>query len=96
MVCKEEMSAMREIRITAKRQATLPAALCEELGVGPGDTLNVERRIIDGEPLWVLRAHRPDWSWVGAAHRYGQDKSHRWEDIEESIARGWGGGDDRP
>jgi bifunctional DNA-binding transcriptional regulator/antitoxin component of YhaV-PrlF toxin-antitoxin module len=37
--------------LTAKRQATLPAALCEELGVGPGDALDVERRVVDGETV---------------------------------------------
>lgn len=84
---------MRKVRITAKRQATLPAVLCEELGVGPGDTIELERRTVDGEPVWVLRGHKPDWSWVGAAGRYAGGKSHRWEEIEQSIERGWAGAD---
>ena len=79
------------MKITAKRQATLPASLCEELGVGPGQRVLVERRVVDGETVWVLRSRRPDWSWVGAARRYGKGKSHRWVDIERSIARGWRG-----
>lgn len=87
---------MRRIRITSKRQATLPAALCDELGVGPGDSLELERRVLKGEPLWVLRASRPDWSWFGGAGSYGKGKSHRWEDIEASIAREMADEADRP
>jgi bifunctional DNA-binding transcriptional regulator/antitoxin component of YhaV-PrlF toxin-antitoxin module len=85
----------RTLRLTAKRQATLPAALCEELGVGPGDTLMLERREIDGEAVWVLRAPKPDWSWAGSLREYVVGKSHDWAEIERSIERGWAG-DERP
>ena len=85
----------RKLTITAKRQATLPAALCEELGVGPGDTLTVERRELNGEPVWILRAPKPDWSWAGALRRYAEGKPHDWRSIERSIEKGWAG-DDRP
>ena len=81
----------RKLKITTKRQATLPVALCEELGVGPGDTLTLERRELGGELVWVLRAPKPDWSWLGAAHEYAEGKSHDWEDIERSIEKGWAG-----
>lgn len=83
----------RRMRLTAKRQATLPAALCAELGVGPGDALELERRMVDGSPAWVLRAAKPDWSWFGAARPWAAGKSHRWADIERGIERGWTGGD---
>lgn len=83
----------RKLKIPAKRQATLPAALCEELGVGPGDTLTLERHELGGEPVGVLRSPKPDWSWLGAAREYAQGKSHDWADIERSIARGWAGDD---
>ena len=86
---------MPALKITTKRQATLPAAVCEELGVGPGERITLERRVIDGETVWVLRGRRLDWSWVGAARRYGKGKSHRWSDVKRGIARGWAG-DDRP
>jgi bifunctional DNA-binding transcriptional regulator/antitoxin component of YhaV-PrlF toxin-antitoxin module len=84
-------TTLRKLTITAKRQATLPAALCEELGVGPGDTLTLERREIAGEPVWVLRTPKPDWSWLGALRTYAEGKSHDWEEIERSIAKGWAG-----
>jgi len=41
---------MAKVAITAKRQATLPATLCDDLGVGPGDVLDVERRVLKGRP----------------------------------------------
>ena len=83
------VEAMASVRITAKRQATLPAALCQELGVGPGDKLVTERRVIRGETVLVLRPRRPDWSWLGAARGYATGKSHRWRDIRRSMAKGW-------
>jgi len=86
---------MAQVRITAKRQATLPVALCEELGVKPGDNIQVERSVVGDEIVWVLRAKKPNWSWYGAARKYGQGKSHRWSEVDRSIRRGWAG-DDRP
>jgi hypothetical protein len=80
------------IAITSKRQATLPARLCTELGVGPGDKLAVERRVLQGQPVWILRGRTPDWSWLGIARRYAIGKSHRWSDVKRSISRGWGSG----
>jgi bifunctional DNA-binding transcriptional regulator/antitoxin component of YhaV-PrlF toxin-antitoxin module len=80
---------MTAIKLTTKRQATLPAALCEELGIRPGDTLDVDRRTVGGETVWVLRGRKPDWSWLGAARHYAKGKSHNWAAIKRSIARGW-------
>ncbi len=39
------------LKLTAKRQATLPRALCEELGIEPGDELEVEREMLRGKPI---------------------------------------------
>jgi len=77
--------------ITSTRQATLPAALCEEIGLRPGSWVVLQRRVLDGETVWVLRSRKPDWSWIGAARRYAKGKSHRWADVKRSIARGWAG-----
>jgi len=78
---------MAKVAITSKRQATLPAALCEELGVGPGDALDVERRV------WVLRGKNLDWSWIGVARQYAKGRSHKLSDVKRSIERGWSRGD---
>jgi bifunctional DNA-binding transcriptional regulator/antitoxin component of YhaV-PrlF toxin-antitoxin module len=79
---------MKPIRLTSKRQATLPSALCEELGVGPGDTLHLERASLHGEAVWIIRSQKPDWSWFGAAKPHGKGKSHDLDKIERSIERG--------
>jgi bifunctional DNA-binding transcriptional regulator/antitoxin component of YhaV-PrlF toxin-antitoxin module len=78
---------MAKITLTAKRQATLPKALCDELGVGPGDKLELERRSLSGETVWLVRAPGPDWSWVGSGRRFARGKSHDLDDIRKSVAR---------
>jgi bifunctional DNA-binding transcriptional regulator/antitoxin component of YhaV-PrlF toxin-antitoxin module len=84
---------MRAMTITSKRQATLPVALCQELGLRPGEKVDLDRRVIDGETVWVLRGRRLDWLWFGAARRYGKAKRHRWAEVRRSIERGWAGHD---
>jgi bifunctional DNA-binding transcriptional regulator/antitoxin component of YhaV-PrlF toxin-antitoxin module len=86
---------VKSIRVTAKRQATLPVELCEELGIQPGDELELERRRLRGETVWILRTRGRDWSWLGAARRYAEGKTHRWEDIEKAIGKAMAGGDRR-
>jgi bifunctional DNA-binding transcriptional regulator/antitoxin component of YhaV-PrlF toxin-antitoxin module len=83
---------MPTVTITAKRQATFPAALCEELGLAPGAKVTLERRVVAGETVWLLRGRKPDWSWVGLLRRYAGGKSHRLTDIRRSIDRGWARG----
>jgi bifunctional DNA-binding transcriptional regulator/antitoxin component of YhaV-PrlF toxin-antitoxin module len=73
--------------LTSKRQATLPRELCEDLGVQPGDQLDVERAIVNGQPAWVLKPRRMDWSWIGAA-QVPADISHDMDDVRASIASG--------
>ena len=86
---------MRTMTITSKRQATLPVALCQELGLRPGGKVDLDRRVVNGETVWVLRGRRLDWSWFGAARQYGKGKRHRWAGVRRSIERGWAG-HDRP
>jgi AbrB family looped-hinge helix DNA binding protein len=78
---------MPTITLTAKRQVTFPKEVCEELNVEPGDRLIVERLVIGGESVWVLRPGKVDWSWMGSVP-VPEDASHDMEDIRESIARG--------
>lgn len=82
--------------MTAKRQATLPAEVCEELGLEPGDKVGLERRVVDGEAVWILRAPGQDWSWFGAARSYAKGKSHRWSAIERGIAEAMADDNPRP
>lgn len=83
---------MTTVKITSKRQATLPKALCDEMQVRPGDNLVVERRRIENEDAWVIRpAPRPDkdglsrLDWVGSLQRYAAGKSHDMASVRRSI-----------
>ncbi len=76
------------LKLTSKRQATLPKELCAELGVGPGDRLEATRLILDGEPVWVLRPQNVDWEVLGSLARYARGRSHDMEDVRASIAAG--------
>lgn len=81
---------MSIIRITSKRQATLPKALCDEMGVQPGDSLSVERTSVDDQDTWVIRpvesARKP--RWVGSLKKYASDKTHDMESVRKSIEEG--------
>lgn len=78
---------MSIVRITSKRQATLPKALCDELGVRAGDSLSVERVSIDDGDAWIIRplAPRSEPGWVGALKRYAAGKRHDMQSIRRSI-----------
>ncbi len=78
---------MAAIKLTAKRQATLPRRLCEELEVGPGDRIELERRVEGGEPIWIMRPRKVDWSWIGTA-TVPAHAVHDMPAIRASIARG--------
>jgi len=78
---------MAAIKLTAKRQATLPRSLCEELDVHPGDQIDLERRVLDGETLWIMKPRKVDWSWIGAA-TVPANVTHDMAAIRASIARG--------
>ncbi len=80
---------MPSVKITAKRQATFPLETCEALRIGPGDIVDVEPRMIDGERVWVLLPRpSPDRSWVGALKGQIQSEDHSMESIRRSIAVG--------
>lgn len=80
---------MPSVKITAKRQATFPLETCEALRIGPGDIVDVEPRMIDGERVWVLLPRPvPDRSWVGALKGRVQSEDHSMESIRRSIAVG--------
>ena len=80
---------MPHLTLTSKRQATFPAETCDALGLKPGDVIDLESRIENGERHWLLRP-RPARSrtWVGSLqHRTLPVKSHSMEAIRRSIGR---------
>jgi bifunctional DNA-binding transcriptional regulator/antitoxin component of YhaV-PrlF toxin-antitoxin module len=77
---------LQTVKLTSKRQATFPVALCEELGVRPGDDLSLERREVDGAPAWIIRT-RVSGGLPGfaALRRFAVGKSRDISDIRRSI-----------
>ncbi len=87
-VGSKEAVMVKVIKMTSKRQATLPARVCEELDLAPGSEILLERRKIDGHPAWLLRTPSTmDTPWYGALQRYAKGRSHDMESIRRSIAK---------
>ena len=49
------------VKITSKRQVTFPARVLDELGVGPGDQLELK----ETKEGFILKARRVDFSKLG-------------------------------
>lgn len=74
--------------LTAKRQATLPAKLCDEMHVSPGDKLLLERCEINGKAAWVIFSGKSvEKPWFGRLRKYALQKSHDMTDIRKSIGK---------
>ena len=81
----------KTLKLTSKRQATFPAALCEELGVQPGDELKLERLILNGEAAWVIQTQeKPGTPWFGALRDYAAGKPHDMQSVRTAIGHGVG------
>jgi bifunctional DNA-binding transcriptional regulator/antitoxin component of YhaV-PrlF toxin-antitoxin module len=81
---------MPHLKLTSKRQATLPAETCEALGLKPGDILDLEPRLENGQRLWLLRPRAArSRAWVGSLAPFLTPvKSHSMTAIRRSIAAG--------
>ncbi len=83
--------AKLQLKLTTKRQATFPVATCHALGIQPGDTLEMESRVLEGETVWILKP-RPvlDFSWIGSLKGKGTKtpRDHSMEAIRQSITTG--------
>ena len=79
---------MSAIRLTTKRQATLPKQLCEEMGVRSGDVIQVEAATVKGERVWYLKPSAAvETPWFGRLKGYAKGKAHKMTAIRKSIAR---------
>ncbi|MFZ4396932.1 MAG: hypothetical protein ACOYOU_15060 [Kiritimatiellia bacterium] len=77
------------IKLTGKRQATFPVAVCESLGVGAGDRLVLTSMNVKGRTVWIIEPPQPDDSaWFGVLHKYVRGRSHDMSAIRASIADG--------
>lgn len=80
---------MSVIRLTAKRQATFPKALCDDMGLLKGDAVEVEAAMVGSEKLWVLKPVRHDSPpWFGRFRHFAKGKPHDMQSVRASIARG--------
>ncbi|MCK5805622.1 MAG: AbrB/MazE/SpoVT family DNA-binding domain-containing protein [Lentisphaeria bacterium] len=81
--------SVQTIKLTAKRQATFPAALCQDLDLRPGDRLVLEHREIDGAPAWIMRPAFGDRNspWFGALRSFASGKSHAMDEIRRSTGK---------
>jgi bifunctional DNA-binding transcriptional regulator/antitoxin component of YhaV-PrlF toxin-antitoxin module len=81
---------MASLTLTSKRQATLPAATCREMGLKPGDTVDLEPRMEGQQRIWILRPHHPPKrNWVGCLRtRSARVTDHSMAAVRESIAAG--------
>lgn len=79
---------MPTLKLTAKRQATLPRETCDALRIKPGDVIDLERREENGETLWLLRPRsKPRRSWTARlAGRVAKGTDHSMNAIRASIA----------
>jgi bifunctional DNA-binding transcriptional regulator/antitoxin component of YhaV-PrlF toxin-antitoxin module len=73
--------------MTAKRQATFPKQLCEEMRLRPGDTVQAEPAVLDGRRVWVLSAppETPGMDWVGSLRRYADGGPHSMTRVRERM-----------
>ncbi len=56
---------MPQIKLTSKRQATFPQEACDALRVGPGDTIQMEPGIVEGQNVYILRPKVIERPWLG-------------------------------
>ena len=79
---------MTLIRLTAKRQATLPRQLCDEMRLSPGDAIAVDVKMLDGKRVWLLRpADRIETPWFGRLGRYARGKRHDLRSVRRSVEK---------
>jgi bifunctional DNA-binding transcriptional regulator/antitoxin component of YhaV-PrlF toxin-antitoxin module len=82
------------IKLTSKRQATLPRRLCEEMNLKPGDSIEVQPYAVEGERVWLLRPRphevRETPEWYGCLRRYAQGKPHDMQSVRKSIEKARG------
>jgi bifunctional DNA-binding transcriptional regulator/antitoxin component of YhaV-PrlF toxin-antitoxin module len=84
------MGSAKTIKLTSKRQATFPHEVCKNLGLQPGDEIELIPRMEDGEQVWMLHKRvAPARPWIGSLSAFAQNvDDHSMEAIRTSIAQG--------
>ena len=82
---------MSNIKLSSKRQVTFPSKVCQELGVVPGDEIELRAAEVNGENVWLLKpAAKPRYKWIGSLKRYAGNAGgdHSMKAIRKSVAKG--------
>ena len=82
---------MPTIKLTSKRQATFPVEVCNALNLHPGDEVDLDLHVHQGEKEWVLRPkHSRKRAWLEALRQYSHHArgDHSMKAIRQSIERG--------
>jgi len=80
---------MPQLKLTSKRQVTFSKEACEALRVLPGDTIEMEPRILDGKKVYILNPKTAERPWLGFLDgKIKKVDDHSMEAIRESIATG--------
>ncbi len=66
-------------------KAVLPAKLCREMGLQPGDEVEVKMRVIDGKSGWLLQRREPDFSWIGSLKDHVKNRDHDLSRVDEVV-----------
>ena len=80
---------MQTIKLTAKRQATFPAQLCEELGIRPGDQIQLIPTKRNGSRVWALKPVRTEPPpYFGMLHKFVKKGTRPWTRERDGDATG--------
>lgn len=81
--------AMATIKLTAKRQATLPAEVCKDLGINSGDSLELLPLRHKNETVWILKpTAKAKSQWIGLLSKYAGTTKRPWTREEHGDAVG--------
>lgn len=80
---------MPQIKLTSKRQATFPQEACDALRVGPGDFIEMEPGVVDGQNVYILRPKPMNRPWLGILRNKAKPVTDfSMEAVRASIAEG--------
>lgn len=80
---------MATIKLTSKRQATLPVAVCKDLGVTSGDSLELLPLRHKNEIVWALKpVAKVKSRWIGSLSQYAGKSKRPWSREEHGDLTG--------
>jgi len=80
---------MATIKLTAKRQATLPVEVCRDLGVTSGDFLELLPLQYENRMVWALRpVAKLKSPWIGSLSKYARKAKRPWIREEQGDLTG--------